>query len=159
MCCGIHLRDFTRSTREIYPYNVFGDYASEINTTFPWGQWVKLSSWSFLSICSPPQWCECFTHWGWDKMAAMSQTTFSNTFSLMKFILFLIEFHWNMFPGVELTLCQHWFRWWLGAEQATSHYLNQCWHNLLTHICITRPQWVNRPQYQAAVHVFHVPGT
>ena len=22
---------------------------------------------------------------------------------------------------------EHWFRQWLGAEQATSHYLNQCW--------------------------------
>ena len=24
-------------------------------------------------------------------------------------------------------LNHHWFRWWLGAEQAPSHYLNQCW--------------------------------
>ena len=29
------------------------------------------------------------------------------------------------------------------AEQATSHYLNQWWHSLLTHICVTRPQEVN----------------
>ena len=26
-----------------------------------------------------------------------------------------------------IELGQHWFRKWLGAEQATSHYLNQCW--------------------------------
>ena len=25
---------------------------------------------------------------------------------------------------------------------ATSHYLNQWWHNLLTHTCVTRTQWV-----------------
>ena len=25
----------------------------------------------------------------------------------------------------ELTIFQHWFRYWLGADQATSHYLNQ----------------------------------
>ena len=35
-----------------------------------------------------------------------------------------------------------WFRWWLGAKQA-SHYLNQCWPSLLMHICVTRHQWVN----------------
>ena len=26
--------------------------------------------------------------------------------------------------NVQLTICQHWFRLWLGVEQATSHYLN-----------------------------------
>ena len=33
-----------------------------------------------------------------------------------------------------------WFRQWLGDKQATSHYLNQWWSNLLMHICITLPQ-------------------
>ena len=28
---------------------------------------------------------------------------------------------------VQSTLFQHWFRRWLGADQATSHYLNQYW--------------------------------
>ena len=28
---------------------------------------------------------------------------------------------------VQLTIFQHWFRYWLGTVQATSHYLNQCW--------------------------------
>ena len=32
-------------------------------------------------------------------------------------------------------------RWWLG-EQTTSHHLNKCWTILLTHICVTRHQWV-----------------
>ena len=27
--------------------------------------------------------------------------------------------------------------------QAPSHYLNQCWHNSLRHMCIAQPQWVN----------------
>ena len=34
--------------------------------------------------------------------------------------------------------------------QATSHYLNQWWPSLPTHICITRPQWVKQsllPEY------------
>ena len=32
-----------------------------------------------------------------------------------------------MFLRFELTIFQHWFRWWLGTNKATSHYLNQWW--------------------------------
>ena len=56
---------------------------------------------------------------------------------------FPMKFHRNMFHMVQLTIWQHWFRWWLGAEQASSHYLKQCWCVLLTLIFATRPQWVN----------------
>ena len=52
-----------------------------------------------------------------DKVAAISLTTFSNAF----------EFHLRSYIRVQLTIRQRWFRWWLCAEQATSHYLNQCW--------------------------------
>ena len=27
-----------------------------------------------------------------------------------------------------IDLCHHWFRWWLVAYSAPSHYLNQCWN-------------------------------
>ena len=67
------------------------------------------------------------THWGRDKMDAISQTTFSCAFSLMKIAVFWLNFHWNMFARVQLTIIQHWLRWWLGADQVTSHYLNQWW--------------------------------
>ena len=83
------------------------------------------------------------THGGRDKMAAMSQTTFSNEFSWMKTFEFRLRFGWNLFLRFELTTFQHLFRWWLGADQVTSHYLNQWWSSLLTHICVTLPQWVN----------------
>ena len=63
--------------------------------------------------------------WGRDKMAAIFQKTFSNTFSWMKMYEFQSKFHWSLFLGVKLTILQHWFRLWLGANQATSHYLNQ----------------------------------
>ena len=36
---------------------------------------------------------------------------------------------------LPLTLSQHGFQWWFGAKQATSHYLNQSWHSLLTPVC------------------------
>ena len=40
------------------------------------------------------------------------------------------NFHWNMFLWIHLARSQCWFRLWLGAEQSTSHYLNQWWPNL-----------------------------
>ena len=67
------------------------------------------------------------THWCRDKMAVVSQTTLSNAFSWMKMFEFRWRFHWSLFLRVQLTIFQHWFRYWLGAGQATSHYLNQWW--------------------------------
>ena len=55
------------------------------------------------------------------------QTTFSNAFSWMKIFNFRLRFPWRLFPRFQLTIFQHWFRWWLGAGEATSHYLNQWW--------------------------------
>ena len=83
-----------------------------------------------------------FTHLPLDKMATILLTTFSNTFIWMKSVRLRFEFHWSLFPRVQLTISQHWFRKWLGAEQATSHYLNQCWPSSLTHICGTRGRWL-----------------
>ena len=60
-------------------------------------------------------------------MAAFSWTTFSNAFSWMKMYKFRSRFHWSLFPWVNLAIFQHWFRWWLLADQARSHHLNQWW--------------------------------
>ena len=46
---------------------------------------------------------------------------------LMKMLEFRLNFLWSLFLRVQLTIFQHWFRYWLGAGQATSHYLNQLW--------------------------------
>ena len=78
----------------------------------------------------------------WTKWPPFWQTTYSNAFSWMKMIELQFEFHWNLFPGVQLTISQYWFRWLLGAEQVTSHYLNQCWRSSLTHISGIRGRWV-----------------
>ena len=61
----------------------------------------------------------------------------------MKRLAFWLKLHWSLFLRAQLTKTQHWFRWWLGAEQATIHHLNQCWLNSLTHICDTSWRWVN----------------
>ena len=67
------------------------------------------------------------THWDRNKMAATFQTIFSNTYSWMKIYEIGLRFHWSLFLRVQLTIFQHWFRYWLGADQATGHYLNQWW--------------------------------
>ena len=44
------------------------------------------------------------------QMDAISQTTFSNAFSWMKMLKFWLKFHWSLFPRVQLTIFQQWFR-------------------------------------------------
>ena len=86
------------------------------DVTWAWWQQTSLfQSWFWL------------THWGRDKMAAIFQTTFSNGFSWMKMFEYPLKFHWSLLLRVKLTIFRHWFRKWLGAVQATSHYLNQWW--------------------------------
>ena len=75
-------------------------------------------------------------HWGWDKMASILQTTFSNAFSPMKTFIFGIKFYWSLFLRVQSTICHY-------TEEATSHYVNQRWHGLVTHVYTTWPHWVN----------------
>ena len=49
-------------------------------------------------------WSFHLTHWGQDKMAAISQVTFSNAFSWMKMYEFCLRFPQNMFLRVQLTI-------------------------------------------------------
>ena len=74
------------------------------------------------------------THLSMDEIAAISQT-FSNTFLWIKKYEYRLKFHWSLFLRVQI-IFQHWFRKWLGADQATSHYLNQSWPNSLKRITV-----------------------
>ena len=90
------------------------------------------------------------THWGRDKMADISQTTFSNAFTWMKihqfrlifhWSLFLLIFHWSLFLMVKFTIpalvqMMAWRR--LGNKPLSEPIMV----SLLTHMCVTRPQWV-----------------
>ena len=57
---------------------------------------------------------------------------FKEIFSMNMFE-FRLQFHWRLFLRFQLTINKHWFRWWFGVVQATSHYLNQCCHSSSTH--------------------------
>ena len=98
----------------------------------------------------------CLTHLPLDKMAAISQMTFSTTFSWMRSFVFWFQFHWRFFLSVQLTKSHHWFREWLGTEQATSHYLKHCWPSSLTHICGTRGRWVKWCCIPKSMHTLRI---
>ena len=55
-------------------------------------------------------WALYLTHWGRDKMAAVSQTTFSSALSWMKIYEIWHKLHWSLFLRVELTQFQRWYR-------------------------------------------------
>ena len=65
---------------------------------------------------------------GRDEIATIFQTTISTAFSWTHMYEFHSRFHCSLFLRFELAIIfQHWLRLWLGADQATSHYLNQWW--------------------------------
>ena len=45
----------------------------------------------------------------------------------MKILEFWFKIHRDLFPRLQLSVWQHWFRHWLVAEQATSQCLNKWW--------------------------------
>ena len=52
---------------------------------------------------------------------------FCTHFLEWKYLNFDLKFHWSLFLSIQFTISKHRFRQWLGADQATSHYLNQWW--------------------------------
>ena len=83
--------------------------------------------WSFSSI-------QHLAYWGLNKMADILQTIYSSTFSWMKIISFWFKFCWSLFLRVHLTICQHWFRSWLGTYVVPS----MC----LSHQARMKPTWI-----------------
>ena len=80
------------------------------------------------------------THWGRDKIDAISQTTFLCAFSWMKMFEFRPKSHWSLFLRFQLkhssTGLVNGLRC-LGDKRLSEPMMV----SLLTHICVTRPQW------------------
>ena len=57
-----------------------------------------------LTYCGPVISYGDLTHWGRDKMDAISQTTFLYAFSWMKMFEYRLKFHWSLFLRVQLTI-------------------------------------------------------
>ena len=66
-----------------------------------------------------------------------------NAFLWKKMFVSLFKFHCSLFLSVQLIIRFHRFRQWLGAEQATKHYLDQWWLNSLTSCSVARSQSVD----------------
>ena len=76
------------------------------------------------------------------KWPTFRRRRFKGIFSWMKIYEFRIISHWSFFLQVKLITFHHWFRQWLGADQATKPLFEPVVVSLLTHLCVTRPQWV-----------------
>ena len=84
---------------------------------------------------------DSLTHWGRDKMAAVSQTTLSIAFSWMKMfefksLKFVPEGPINFIPALVQIMA-----WRRPGDKPLSELMMV---SLLTHICVIRPQWVNK---------------
>ena len=77
---------------------------------------VKVSTFTSWPRLYKAYFCQCsvcvpiLTHWGREKEAGTSHTTFSNVFSWMKIYGFRLIFRWSMFLRVKVTEFQHWVR-------------------------------------------------
>ena len=82
------------------------------------------------------------TQWGWDKMAAISQTTLPNAFSWMKMFEYRLRFHRSFVyqcPIDNIPALVKIMAWYRSGDKPLSESIMI---RLLTHICVTRPQWV-----------------
>ena len=77
--------------------------------------------------------------WSWLFSSWLALTSFWNEVSWMAAVLFSSKCYRNCVVWFQLAISQRWFRWWLGAEHATRHCLNQWWPRSLTRTCITWP--------------------
>ena len=63
---------------------------------------------------------DSYAHWDWDKMATIMQKNFQINFEWILLYIFDIEVSLKFVPKDSID----WFRWWLGAKQATNYYLH-----------------------------------
>ena len=124
----------------IYSERVLGH--KEALNACPFSGWVIGETHIFISK---------LTHWGRDKMAAVSQTTLSNAFFLNENIRISIKISLKFLPkgpinnNSALVQIMAWRR---SGDKSLSEPMMV---NLLTHICVTRPQWVKSSLIQMRV--------
>ena len=94
--------------------------------------WCRLAASHFLGQCRPKSVSPCAaTRPQWVNTLRPKQNGHhfaDDTFKpWIKMLEIRLIFHWSLFQRVKSTILHHWFRLWLDADQATSHYLNQWW--------------------------------
>ena len=128
--------------------NVFGKYPAEFSVAlnlslFCFAIIARNWSHSVNALCAGYCYKGVLTHWGRDNMAAVSQTTLSNAFSWMKMLLLIsIKISLKFVPkgpindNPSLVQIMAWCR---SGDKPLSEPMMV---SLLTHIWVTRPQWV-----------------
>ena len=89
--------------------------------------WLTLSTISQLQFNPKSVWTKSLKNTSSELAIINTLRSSQNVFFLMKAYKFSLQIYWYLFPRVQVTIYQHWFRWWFGAIQATSHYLKQWW--------------------------------
>ena len=96
--------------------------------------------------------CNCFKahftgwksiHWGRERMAAVSQTTFSNAFSWMKSLLIPIKISLQFVPKGPINNIPSLVQTMAWPHPGDKPLSEPMMVRLPTHVCVTRPQWVN----------------
>ena len=85
-----------------YVYACFGR-----NTVYFKGHYFPNIFFLLTYLCMKTTWG--LAHWGWDKMAAISQMTFSDGFSWIRIYKLCFRFHRSLFLRFKLTIFHHWF--------------------------------------------------
>ena len=83
------------------------------------------------------------THWGKDKMAAISQITLSNAFSQMKMLGFWLKFLLKFVPKVPISNIPALVQIMAWRQSGNKPLSEPMIVRLPMHICVTRPKWVN----------------
>ena len=100
------------------------------------------SSYKFLQHIS---WNKpCLSHWGQDKMDAISQTTFSSVFSWIKIFEFWLR-TLKFVPNVRINNIPALVQIMAWGRTGDKPLSEPVMVNSVTHICVTQPQWVNHP--------------
>ena len=101
----------------------------------PGDRWIPLANGKWCGKRSMSWHHYASRHWGWDRMDAIFQTTISNAFSWMKISLkFVPKVPINNIAALIQIMALH-----RPGDKPLSEPMMV---NLLTHICVTRPQWV-----------------
>ena len=100
-----HFNGYLQCTVSYAPFYVCNDMSAMTSIKY-----FKVKGKPLEGTTRPVEFTLSLTHWSRDKMDAISRTTFSSAFSWMKMFEFRLQFEWSLFPRVQLTIFQHWFR-------------------------------------------------
>ena len=107
---------------------------------------VKWTPDSLINICT--HWKYHLTHWGRDKMADISQTTFPSVFSSMKMFEFRLKFHWSFVPKGPINKIPALVQIMAWRRPGDKLLSEPMLISLPTHICVNRPQWVKNIRFR-----------